>query len=294
MASIQATRSVEEEADVNDANYKQIAKDILHHLYWDCRNVTNVINIPTHVMQIVTEAIEKSFFDDYFKIKDRFCYSIFANILGIRKQLMEEDHDSMIMVVAPPGYGKSSFSCMIARVADPKFTPERVIFSIDELKKFLNIASKEHVKVTDAMVKGEKYESPLKGKAVVLDEGVYMLFSGDAMTRYGKLVQKIFSIIRALNLMIIVNSTNIARINRGVITDRLSCLLRIPNRGFIHFYNKKRIKYAVIQKGRRIQYSSPTFMEYAGYLDPSCQFWKEYLLKKAMFLKEATEEVKID
>jgi hypothetical protein len=212
-------------------------------------------------------------------------------MLGIYNRVLTQDEDGVVFCVAPPGFGKTTVSLILASFLDPtiKTDDARIIFDIDELKSFLRLAANELKKEKNFKLNGYEYKSNLKGKAVILDEGVFMMFSGDATTKDGKMIQKLFSVIRALNLIFFVNVTNFRKVNRGVKEDRIIGLMRVIKRGTINFYSKKKLKKVKIQS-EDIYWSRPNYTELIGKLDKESEFWIMYEDKKAKFLYKSVEE----
>lgn len=277
---------------LRDIDYDFMAQKILYSKYFEDRARKKDLNeFPQEIKKIINERIDIHF-KEHAKIKGEIPYIFLANVYGIEEKIRKEDEDGFIFVVAPPGYGKTSVSLMGGKFTDKTLRNNRVIFNIDELKKFLKLASEELLKEKEArLAKGVLYESPLKGKVVVLDEGVFMMFSGDAMTREGKLIQKLVSIIRALNLMVFVNVTNFKKVNKGVKEDRIILLIRISRRGIIEGYSKKKIRQILIMPDG-IKWPRPNFTERVGFIDPACNYWQEYEIKKADFLFNSVENDK--
>jgi hypothetical protein len=262
-----------------------IARKILKTYYWDKRNTReHALELPPETKKLIQDKLKLNLpeLDGYAPL-----YTL-ANIEGIYKRVLFEDEDGVVFIVAPPGYGKSSLALLMAKYIDPTIDDNRIIFNLDELKDFLTLAAKELKKEKDSELKGELYKSKLKGKTVILDEGVFMLFSGDAMSKDGKTIQKLFSIIRALNLMMFVNATNFRKVNKGVKEDRIIGLIRIIRKGVIEFYSKKRIRKIKIME-QNIYFGRAAYNEKVGRIAKDSHYWKMYEQKKACFLMEAVE-----
>jgi len=254
---------------------------------WDLRHAQEDTILPLEEFEKVNQQIIKSFVNG-FVWEGAYPYISFSNLLGVKNKIMKEDEDSVLFVVAPPGLGKTTFSLGCARFVDPTFTNERTIFTMKHLKEFLNKVSRVYRKVAKGRENGENIENPYAGKCLILDEGVYLLFSGDTQSKNGKLAQKLFSIIRALNLIIIVNVTNLRKINKGVREDRVLALFRIPTKGIVQFYSKKKIN-QINFKENSLKYPKANFYEKTGWI-ANCPFWLSYGVMKAQFLVGATEK----
>lgn len=266
---------------------QKVSSNILNTYFWDQRKEKdNVAKIPEELKESILEQLKANvpeYEGSYIP------YFTLANIIGIYNRIKYEDEDGIVFIVAPPGYGKSTQALIFGKFIDTSINSSRIIFDIEELKKFLGFAVKELRKEKEAQATGKIYNSTLKGKAVILDEGVFMLFSGDAQTKEGKLIQKLLSVIRALNLLIIVNATNFRKINKGVKEDRIIGLIRLSRKGVIEFQSKKKIRRIKIQENN-IYWGRSNFTERTGKLDKNSQYWKDYELKKADFLVGAIDD----
>jgi len=266
----------------------RISEEILYKYNWLYRNGRDdVETMPQKLKQTILQQLK----DNVAEYQGVTPYFTLANVKGIYNRVLTEDEDGVVFVVAPPGYGKTTVSLILAKFIDPTLhnDPARIIFTMEELKAFLRLCANELKKEKSSTLNGRIYRSKLKGKAVVLDEGVYMMFSGDATSKDGKMVQKLFSVIRALNLMFFVNVTNFRKVNRGVKEDRIIGLIKVIKRGTISFWSKKRIKKIKINN-EDIYWARPNYTEFIGKLDKESQYWKEYENKKAMFLYSSVEE----
>lgn len=267
---------------------KQYSEEILKDYYWNGRNKKEcAVQIPDELKK----AIKKQIKANVPEWEGPIPHLTLANINGIHNKIMTEDEDGVVFVVAPPGYGKTTQAIMAGKFVNPEIDNEKIIFDMNELKEFLSIAAQELRKEKMAIAAGTIYVSYLKGKSIILDEGVFMMFSGDAMTKDGKLIQKLLSVIRALNLMIVVCATNFRKVNKGVKEDRIIGLIRIARRGVIEFYSKKRIRRIKILENT-IYWGRPNFVERSGKLKKDSTLWKNYEVKKANFLVDAAEDDK--
>jgi hypothetical protein len=278
-----------EDIIINSGNFQDYTKVLCRKYAWELREIEENTLLPQVEYDKVMTQIEKAFKTEYFRFIGIYPTLIFANLLGLKKRIMTEDYDAVMYLVAPPGYGKSTNSFLCARFMDVTFDATRIIFNYKQFKTFLNDASKVYHKITTAQKEGKTVENPMKGKVYVVDEGVYMFYSGDSSSKQGKDLQKLFSVIRALNLILIVNSTNFRRISKGVKEDRVSALIKIPTKGYMYFYSKKKVSEIRIMD-EYIKFPKHNFYDRSGFIDKSCEFWKDYLMMKSQFLVDVTEE----
>lgn len=271
-----------------EINLEKETNFLLKKYGWELRFQEEHTLLPLEEFEKVQKQIQKSWTYD-FKWEGKIPFITFSNLLGMKRHIIQSDDDSMIGIVAPPGTGKSTFSIAAARLIDSTFTNERTIFTMEQLQAFIRKVSLVYNQIKEANKAGGDYVNPYHGKVVVLDEGLYLLFSGDASSKNGKDATKLFSIIRALGIIFLVNITNWQRISKGVKEDRFKGILRIPVKGFIQFFSKKRISQIKIKNGL-LQWPKPNFYENTGYINHDCDFWREYAQSKSEFLVLATHE----
>lgn len=262
---------------------------LLRKYSWETRFQEEHSLLPHEEFIKVSEIIQTNFTQD-FSFEGNIPWISFSNLLGLRKDIMKTDDDSVIGIVAPPGKGKSTFTLSCARFLDKTFTNERTIFTMEQLKRFLKKASLVYNQIKEANSNGEKYSNPYSGRVVVIDEGLYMLFSGDAGSKDGKIATKLFSIIRALGIIFMINITNWKRISKGVKEDRFKALFRIPVKGIVQFFSQARISRIRVTK-ESMEWPTPNFFEKIGKINHNCQFWKEYDNKKSSFLQVAIHDI---
>lgn len=282
-------KSVEFANNIESYPSYKVTEELLQKYAWDLRFQEEHTLLPLEEFEKVQNQIQISWTPD-FEWVGNIPFISYSNLLGLRDYIIKSDDDSVIGIVAPPGRGKSTFTLSCAKIIDPTFTNERTIFTMDQLKLFLKKVTRVYTQIKDANQKGINGGTninPYHGKAVVLDEGLYLLFSGDAGTKDGKTVTKLFSIIRALGIVFLVNITNWKRISKGVKEDRFKGLFRIPVKGIVQFYSQARINKIKIEKDS-ISWPTPNFYEKTGFLHHECQFWKIYDSKKSEFLVLAT------
>lgn len=262
--------------------------ELLTRYGWEFRFHEDNTLLPQEEMDKVLSKIQSSWRND-FKWQGAIPFISYANLLGLKDDIIKNDDDSVIGIIAPPGRGKSTFTLGCARFLDPTYTNDRTIFNKEQLKAFLKKVSIVYNQIKEYNKKGDSYVNPYHGSVVILDEGLYLLFSGDAASKDGKLLIKLFSVIRALGILFLINITNWQKISKGVKEDRFKALFRIPVKGVIQFFSGKKIKGIKLEGGHLI-WPKPNFYEKTGKIDKDCQFWKEYDNKKSEFLLRVTHE----
>jgi len=170
---------------------------------------------------------------------------------------------------------------------DKDFSEKRIIFSFDELLDFLKECSLE----IEKELKDSNYRSYLRGVVIVLDEGVFMLFSADSNSKQGKLATKLFTIIRFLNIFMFINITNYEKLNKTIRESRLYSTIRIVKKGFIEYRSKKQTRAIEIDSDNNINWSQPNFEEKVGFISKSSLFWKNYNNQKGKFVSNAIQSI---
>lgn len=277
---------------LDDFQLQEQTQILLQKYGWDLRFQEEHTLLPLDEFEKVQKQIQKAWTND-FEWVGNIPFITYSNLLGLRDSIIKNDDDSVIGIVAPPGTGKSTFTLGCAKLIDPTFTNERTIFTMEQLRKFLKKVTRVYNQIKEANknnTNGGKFRNPYHGAVVVLDEGLYLLFSGDASTIGGKFATKIFSIIRALGIIFLVNITSWQRISKGVKEDRFKALFRIPVKGVVQFFSSARIARIKLENGK-LFWPKPNFYENTGYISHNCQFWKDYDECKSEFLMIATHEV---
>jgi hypothetical protein len=193
-------------------------------------------------------------------------------------------------VVGNPGQGKTTVSIACSRFLDYHFSGQDIIMTYRQFQNFMKRATRIFNQVKEANEQDSKntHVNPLSGKCIVIDEGVFMMFSGDSNTKEGRQIQKLFSVIRALNLIVFINITKLRKVNWGVMEDRMKALIKVPTKGLVQFYSKKKIAKIEFQP-RKIKFPKPNFYEQVGYIG-DCDMWREYERIKSDFLVEAVHD----
>lgn len=217
-------------------------------------------------------------------------YYTLYNIFKTKEKILNLDEDSIIGIIGEAGTGKSNISFIFSYFLDSSFNENRIIFNFDELLSFLKECSQEILKEQ----RDKSYKSYLRAVVVVLDEGVYMLFSADGNSKNGKLATKLFSVIRFLNIVMFINMTNFEKINKTIRESRLYSTIRIMKKGVIEYRSKKKTRNLELDSDNNIIWSEPNFIEKVGFLSKDSEFWKKYNNKKGSFVVNAINEILIE
>lgn len=271
---------------ISEQEFTALTPILLRRYAWDLRINEDMLTIPKELMAEIRTNCNIAFNKD-FTYKGNIPYLTFANAQGIKKYIMSVDDDSLIALAGKAGIGKSTQAMIIAKYLDPKFTPDDIVFDMEQLKEVIKQASKDNREYKKLKAEGKEVNNKWSGRVIIIDEGVYTLFSGDAMSKKGKYLAKLFSIIRALGIIFIVCITNWRKISKGVKEDRFKCMFRIPVRGRIEFYSMSKISRIKFLPDKLI-FPRPDFSEEIGYIDKKCQFWLDYDVKKSAAIEKGT------
>jgi hypothetical protein len=171
--------------------------------------------------------------------------TLYENLMHAQK-MVENKMDFVSGVVGPVGAGKTTFAMTAAHIMDPDFNIDRVVFTAEQLAYAIDNAPKK--------------------SAIVLDESILTLSSGDGATRVMKEMIKRFTIIRFRRLKIFLVLPNFFQLQKWFAIDRTICLFHVytPDgiqRGFGRFFSKKTKKmlYLLGQKTMNMSAVAPDF-----------------------------------
>lgn len=145
---------------------------------------------------------------------------------NIYKDINFNQFDNVHVITGGEGMGKSTYAIQTACRVDSKFTPEYLLYTPERLPDILE----------------ELLDKNEKGRALILDEGNMFLFSREAMSGGNKLMVKLLSICRQLNLYLIICVPNFFTIDSYIREHRLKALTVIYKRGKARCYNSKYLK----------------------------------------------------
>lgn len=188
-----------------------------------------------------------------------------VNLDIVKKVIVEQDLDFLLVITGRERIGKSSLALHIAEQVDPNFTVDQVVFD------------------TQAMY--EQVYSLEPGSVVIIDEGATAFFSRDAMSTDVKDGIKLLTVMGERNLFVILCVPSFFIIDKYIREHRVSALIRVVARGRFKFYSRRRLKAAFFNpKVKKFAWGDPSFKDsfrkYVG------KFWEPYCEKKAKYLAD--------
>jgi len=193
---------------------------------------------------------------------------------------LKSDKDYFTVVSGIEGVGKSTLLAWLCAVVSPSFSLVHVCFEqLDLIKALRNVKS---------------------GDSIMLDEGLMFLFSREAMSGGNKIVMKLFSIMRQLNIHIGIAVPNFFNLDTYVREHRVKTLLHASRTGKYTGFGSKGIQHC--NKFARA-YKNPLGVTYQngltwrGYWNETNEYghkfpvindidWKEYKRLKGEHMKE--------
>lgn len=150
-----------------------------------------------------------------------FTPNIYFVCWSIAKKIHTEDMDHVTVVTGLEGTGKSTLTSMLAVTVSPSMSITHVCY---EPKDFFNA-----LKVCK------------KGDTIWIDEGALFLFSRQSTSKNSVNVVKLLSVIRQLNLHIVICIPNFFTIDSYVREHRVSSLFYLTARGKFHYIPRKTV-----------------------------------------------------
>lgn len=221
-------------------------------------------------------------------------YYFLCNLKGHKQKIQNKDSDVMALCYANEGGGKTTIGYLACCAVDPTFTSRRAIFTEEQFKELIKELIKEICDATetesfdDARYKialdPSKYKY-LRGRAILLDEGVDLLLTRNAMTKGNKDMITFFTIMRILGLFVWINAVNYALIEKDVRTRRAKMSIVVTKKGVFKALSRKRqrkIKYKDTTK--EVTFPRSPLMETFPKLEG--KEWAEYERVKAEFVSK--------
>lgn len=257
--------------------------NLLSHIY------TNYETFFTHknqVSSVVDSRLKEHFKFNSLELIGDIPYYTLYNVMKTRERILQIDEDGIIAVEGEAGSGKTTVALICSFFLDQNFGIPKVLFTFDDLLFFLrDCASEVQKELNDP-----NYRSNLRGVTVILDEGVFVLFSADAFSKQGKMATKLFTVIRFLNIVMFICMTNFNKVDRTIRETRLYSLIKLVKKGNLTYYSKSKVRQITIDESGT-HYPSPNFNEKVGYIKKDSRFWKEYNHKKGSFVSSSINEI---
>lgn len=182
----------------------------------------------------------------------------------VRKLINEEDMDYVLVVTGRERIGKSTLALQIAKMMDPKFQVDQMVFDIPQLYN--------------------KVYQLEKGQAVVIDEGATSFFSRESMRDDNIEGVKLLTVMGERNLFVILCVPSFFIIDKYIREHRVSALIKVVARGKFQFYSKQKLKQSYYNlKRNKYIWQSPSFEE--RFTKVTGKIWEDYKVLKADYLK---------
>jgi len=176
---------------------------------------------------------------------------MWRRLYGVWDKVNNQDYDHFWVNSGVEGEGKTTLSIQQACVLDPTWSLNKLLYN-----------------PTDFI---DKIKYSKKGDCLVLDEGNLFLFSREAMKDSNVFMVKLFALVRAKNLIVIINVPNFFTLDTYVRDHRTRTLLYIRSRGKYSCYRKKAI--------RLISHYGKATKQIAGVIVPATTVFKGWFNK---------------
>jgi len=188
-----------------------------------------------------------------------------SNLKQLHKEVTKHDWDGFIVIDGQEGTGKTTLALQIAKYLDPTFNIDRCVFTITQ---FLNAT-----------------ENADKGQAIVFDETMGYLGSRGSMSKFNRILLKVFSEMRSKNLFIILCIPSFFELDKYPAIHRSVCLFHVNKRSKFVGYNFNKKKLLYIAGKKYYSYSWPS-ADFIGH------FVSYFVLDKIEYNKKKTESIK--
>jgi len=139
------------------------------------------------------------------------------------------ERDCWIIIVSKEGEGKSTLAQLIG-MAWIAISGNKALFSLDNNVYFIPDLE-------------DRMKTRPKRSCIISDEGSQMFMRADAMTKEGKQRLKLAWKIRSqchLHVVLLTESA-FARVDPILLQDRVKALIRVPKRGRLHWFSKRKL-----------------------------------------------------
>lgn len=191
-----------------------------------------------------------------FKRKLIYDKNLIADLDNIRDNYLYKEQSWIMPVTGRIGIGKSTFAIQACLQVDPTFNLDRVCFLPDKFKECLQT---------------------YRRKAILFDEAILGLYSGDFMTSINRDLSKAMIMSRKYSNFIVLAIPNVMRLDKSVREDLISSLVNIKMANqsngnqrvrYFRFYSRQRL--SKILKG------FPAYRNYRGRFPNYNPFGKAY------------------
>jgi len=188
-----------------------------------------------------------------------------SNLDCIKNEYLTDDLDFVLVVSGKEGMGKSTLAWLICKYVDSSFNANRIAYDSQEFKKLLNESK--------------------PGQAILLDEGEWLLYSRESMTRQNIDITKILAAIRLKNILMVICIPSFLKIDSYVRSHRAKALAIVPCRGRLQGYNENQLEHTYRDKrtGHLKIPGKPFRDSFKKVKGPE---WEEYLKRKREFVSE--------
>ena len=214
-----------------------------------------------------------------FNVGDPFLY-LYA--YKVRKKL-NDDYDHITVITGKEGTGKSTFANKLACLVSPGIGINHVCYKPLDLVAAMETAS--------------------KGDTIWIDEGALFLFSREAMGKNNKMLIKLLTISRQLNIHLMICIPNFYIIDTYIREHRVSSLFHIKRRGRYRYFAENVINLVSVYGKKSKNVLSKDITIKKGFLDGDFnKYWvetpdlteEEYIVRKTLNMNEHLEELRIE
>lgn len=183
------------------------------------------------------------------------------DLLGIREDLLTKDTDYVMGIEGHEGVGKTTLAIQACKILDPKFNIDSIVLNIDQLK--------------------DEIRNSYKAKAILLDEGVLLLYRRNAMVKEQREILQIFQVCRKYNLFLVICIPSITSLEKYIVDYRMKALLKVTKRGRFFAFPKHLLnKIRKSKFSNKLYYPRPLYKEsFKSMKRTYPKLWSEYLEK---------------
>jgi hypothetical protein len=189
---------------------------------------------------------------------------LYAFCDNIERIVTEEDYDWIHVIEGPEGCGKSSMAWAVAKHIHPD-RKVNYVFTFDQFK--------------ETVAPG----NTAPGDVILIDEGTYIFYSRDSMSKPNKEAIKMMTAIRSKNLIILICIPNYLIIDKYLRFHRVKTLAHVVKRGWFHHFGPRKTQLLKPTKHNPLKLKYPDYDFRDFYPDAAKMWpeeWAEYKKKK--------------